>query len=213
MIKKTCLYNRIKNLKKDNSGVAMIVSLIVGIVVLGFALSLLMVTYSLYAQMNRKTIGLQCKLLAQNFSEVLGKELKDDESELVAYLSEQMSAGNWISVEEAMSDSVPVGTVSKLVLDMTDDSLGSYRIQVVFTYTLNEDNEDDDDAPEDDDQVDVDDPSGDNPGGSGDDDPNGRPTSGMYNVTAEIKCYKGSLNENDTQSYIVIVSEYRSIGL
>ena len=94
-----------KKLHSDDSGVAMIMALIVGVVVMAFCLSLLLVSYSLFAQTNRKNTGLQCKLLAQSCGEMLEAELTDENSDMTKYLQykmqEESSAyGAWIAENE-----------------------------------------------------------------------------------------------------------------
>ena len=75
MIQKRKFQKKQNILRNNQSGVAMIMVLIVGAVILVFCLSLLLVTYSLFAQTSRQTTRLQCKMMAQSFSESLKEEL------------------------------------------------------------------------------------------------------------------------------------------
>ncbi len=80
------ILHRLKQISRDNSGVAMIVAMIVGVVVMVFCLSLLLVTYTFYAQTIKTTTNEQCKMLAQSFSETLGEDLKNPDSDICQYL-------------------------------------------------------------------------------------------------------------------------------
>lgn len=64
---------KIIQLMHDNRGSAMVVSLVVSLVLLVFALMLLLVSYSLFSTMARKTSGTACKELAKS----IDKEIED----------------------------------------------------------------------------------------------------------------------------------------
>ena len=84
-------YN-LKQLCKDNSGSAMVMTLIVGMVVMAFCLSLLLVAFTLFSQMNHNTIQFQCKTLAQSYLESLKTDFCNPDSDLIKYLSSKMEA-------------------------------------------------------------------------------------------------------------------------
>lgn len=209
----------------DNSGVAMLTVLIVGVVVTVFCLSLLLVSYTLFSQTSRKTTQLECKILAQSTAETLGKELQNSDSELAAYLSNQIKDGYWISEDEYnSSDDIPQqGVVSELVLKLdAGQALKNYNVYVTLTYNLNVvDDEGEGDGDEDDDQdedLSGGKPSGNNPENSGylnnsnassNDNP---PGNGTYSIKASIKCIRGSEEDRDAQSY-TIETVYPAVGL
>lgn len=160
--KKICcrFFQRKRNILRNNqSGVAMLMVLIVGAVILVFCLSLLLVTYSLFIQTSRQTTRLQCKLMAQSFSESLQEELSDSSSELSVYLGKQISEGNWKSSmdgteEEGPEDVTNPDAVSELVLNLDDSAtLSDYHLRVTLTYSLNAaDDEEGDGGDDEDDQ-------------------------------------------------------------
>ena len=100
-------YN-LKQLCKDNSGSAMVMTLIVGMVVMAFCLSLLLVAFTLFSQMNHNTIQFQCKTLAQSYLESLKTDFCNPDSDLIKYLSSKMEApeeGNEIWVAQNLPES------------------------------------------------------------------------------------------------------------
>lgn len=120
---------------RNNRGVAMIYGLIVGMVVMVFCLSLILVTYTLFAQVNRKNSQLQCKMLAQTFAEELANDLmKNDDSELKEYMGTAIKAKSWKSLDE-MSQNPSDTDYTKLIVDC--DSETGYTYNVVFTYIIN----------------------------------------------------------------------------
>lgn len=174
----------------DNKGAAMLMVLIVSAVVLVFCLSLLLLTYSLFAQTSRQTTRVQCKLLAQSCEETLKAELQNPSSELSLYLKQQIQSENWI--EEGR---LP------LHLD-TQGGTGDYRVSISLTYSVNI----------------ADDDGGDDGGDDNDDqdhDLNGDPVSGGnakaaaaegesstgYSIKAVIRCTRGEGTDRDTQYY------------
>lgn len=187
----------------------MLMVLIVGAVVLVFCLSLLLVTYSLFAQTSRQITRLQCKLLAQSFSESLGEELKDPASGLSVYLKEQIQNGYWISGEASQSmdeSSSESAAVSELLMNMDDEAaLGDYHVTVALTYSVNvADDEGGDEGEEGDDQ----DPnlggeagSGEGPGPTAGEDPGASGTT--YSIQATVKCVRGDGSDRDAQYYVI----------
>jgi len=73
---------KIKSLLSDNKGSAMITALVVGVVISGFCLVTLLVSYTLYVQTARQNWQLQCRNLAQTFAENINAELTDTNSDL-----------------------------------------------------------------------------------------------------------------------------------
>lgn len=131
----------------NNRGVAMIYALIVGAVVMAFCLSLLLVTYTLYAQTNRQNTQLQCKLMAQTFAQQLEQDLKTniDDSELVHYMGTSIKENSWRSLEA--EDNMEKATdYTKLFIDC-DSEVAGYTYNVVFTYIINTADEDEGDVP------------------------------------------------------------------
>ncbi|MBO5509007.1 MAG: hypothetical protein J5962_00965 [Lachnospiraceae bacterium] len=211
-------------MKKDkkNSGVAMIVVLVVGAVVLVFCLSLLLVTYTLFSQTNRQVTQIQCKILAQSTSETLAGELKRSDSELVEYLGDQIQSGKWISEDTALSeqaDAQVTDTVSELVMNLDDKGqCGEYNIRVTFSYSLNIADDDDEEGGDDNDDqdntlnaedIDVEEVSGGaSEGGNGNNSeannnsegevPSGN---GTYSIRAVIRCTRGNGTGREVQYY------------
>ncbi|MGN0385089.1 MAG: hypothetical protein ACI4EX_04325 [Lachnospiraceae bacterium] len=131
----------IRKLHKDDSGVAMIMALIVGVVVMAFCLSLLLVTYTLYAQTARKNAQMQCKVLAQSYVECLRTELADPDSDMVKYLQYKMTDtsspyGVWTATN-ASADDIALLTGRGLdpyeVLQLEIDASG-YWLNLFMTY-------------------------------------------------------------------------------
>ena len=157
--KKMCFQRKRNILRNNQSGVAMLMVLIVGAVILVFCLSLLLVTYSLFAQTARQTTRLQCKLMAQSFSESFQEELSDSSSELSVYLGKQISEGNWKSSMDGMDEEEPddeknPDAVSEIVLNLDEAStMSDYHLHVALTYSLNAaDDEEGDGGDDEDDQ-------------------------------------------------------------
>ena len=208
---------KISALKKrqNNAGVAMIVVLIVSAVVMVFCLSLLLVTYTLFAQTSRQVTQVQCKILAQSTSETLKEELKKPDSDLCIYFRNQIESGKWISEEAAKAaeeGSLADDVVSELRLTLDN-------LSVTFTYSLNL--PDDDGGGEGDEKDDQDNDSDDNGmeegnGQNNSEDPgesNGEPAgNGTYSIKATIKCMRGNGADRDVQ-YYTIETIYPAVSL
>lgn len=205
----------------DNRGATMLMVLIVGAVVMAFCLSLLLVTYSLFAQTARQTTRLQCKLLAQSCEELLREELQQPSSDLMVYLQEQIQSGSWISEgsvtdEETASEETP-GTAGVVQLPLhldTQGETGDYRVSVVLTYSVNtsEDEGGDEDGDDNDDQdhelngtsvygsdagtVRIKAAGSTSPA----DPPQDEPTV-SYSIKSVIRCMRGDGTNRDTQYY------------
>lgn len=234
--KKMCFQRNRRILRNNQSGVAMLMVLIVGAVILVFCLSLLLVTYSLFAQTARQTTRLQCKLMAQSFSESFQEELSDSSSELSVYLGKQISEGNWKSSMDGMDEEEPddeenPDAVSEIVLNLDDAStMSDYHLRVVLTYSLNAADEEGDGGDDEDDQDnslsgnDVD--SGNQQNGkqnnqqnsqqnnqqnSGNQNEAGEGTNSenavaTYTVDAVISCMRGDGSDRDSQYYVLETS-------
>ncbi|MDD6658315.1 MAG: hypothetical protein PUE95_13655 [Lachnospiraceae bacterium] len=229
MIQKRKFQKKQNILRNNQSGVAMIMVLIVGAVILVFCLSLLLVTYSLFAQTSRQTTRLQCKMMAQSFSESLKEELSDSSSDLAVYLGKQIRDGNWKSSmggmdEEEPEDAENPDAVSELVLNLDDSSaLSDYHLSVTLTYSLNA--ADDEESGGGDDEDDQDDTLSGNDADSGNQQ-NGKQNNqqnkgtqnesregtdsenvvATYTVNALITCMRGDGNDRDTQYYVLETS-------
>lgn len=184
------IVNFIKRAKKsDDSGVAMITAMIIGVVVMVFCLLLLMVTYILYEQSIKKVDDTQCRLIAQTCMESVRSEIVDSESDVHKYLADQMSNGTWISIEKALVDT-DENAISELVLNMVDHTvdqeLALYDIQTIISYSITQ-GSDDDGSPEVPDDNDIYDESGSGNGSS-----NGGGSSGSgqnYNGNGNVAVY------------------------
>lgn len=207
--------------KKDkNAGVAMVVVLIVGAVVMVFCLSLLLAAYTLFSQTNRQVTQEQCKILTQSTAEMLSAELKNPDSALSGYLGTQIQSGKWISEETAKTaepGDIDADAVSKLVMTLEDGGeSGDYHVAVTFSYSLNlpeDDGGDDDD--DDDDQDDT--GNGGTSGGAESGGTSGGTESGgtaggtesggtsggngSYTIRAVIRCTRGDGTGRDVQYY------------
>lgn len=204
----------VKTAGSDNSGVAMLVVLIVGVVIMVFCLSLLLVTYTLFSQSSRKMTQQQCKILAQSVSEAIGEELKKPDSELCIFLKKQMDSGYWVSEEtlkDFEEDTQPVNMVSELELRLdAGASTGDYSVIVFLSYSLNlADDDGSDEGNEDDDQDDN--PKGDesanvsnianNAESSGEE--NSTSGNNSYSIRLTVKCVRGDASDKDVQSYTI----------
>ncbi|MGN0379228.1 MAG: hypothetical protein ACI4EU_06540 [Butyrivibrio sp.] len=203
---------------KDDSGVAMIFVMIVGAVVLAFCLSMLLVTYTLFSQTSRQTTQMQCKLLAQTFSESFGEELKEPDSEICEYLGRQIKNGSWVSIE-APEDSTETDCVKELVLDLDDsDKIGDYALSVKLTYSVNvADDDEEETATEDDDQDDEQENgdsgnAGEEVTGNNAENKDLQVGNGTYCISALIKCSRGDASDRDFQ-YYTIETTYQEVTL
>jgi len=141
---------RIK-LKEDNRGSAMITAIVVGVVMMAFALSLLAITYTLYAQTARRTVQIQCRYLAESVGDDLKSEIEDKESHLYKVLAShvyKVRAGSTIHTGTWKAQGVNATEASETMeykLDTKgDEDLKDYEISVSFRYVqgLTDDEED-----------------------------------------------------------------------
>lgn len=205
ILKKAMSHKNRKKIKDDDSGVAMIFVMIVSAVVLAFCLSMLLVTYTLFTQTSRQTTQMQCKLLVQTFSESLGEELKDPDSEISRYLGNQIRNGLWVS-EGTSEETMQSGAFRELKLNMDDSCKpGDYNLSVTLTYSLNvqEDDENETEAGRDDQDEDFGNTGVTNPDpglGGSTEPPAGN---GTYCINASVKCERGEMSERDVQYYVI----------
>lgn len=203
---------RAYKLADNNQGVALVVVMVIGAVIMAFCLSMLLVTYTLFAQTSRKTTQLRCKMLAQSYSDVLNEEFKKEtsDSELQTYLCEQIRDKKWIA-KDSEADSGLSGTTEKLelVVDQSGSNVAyGYTISTTFSYEEGDDlDEDDDEIGDIDDDDDEEEQESGDPGpgpGSNPDDPASEdPVGGIYQVTAVIKCARGDGTGKDPQIYTI----------
>lgn len=205
--------NLIKKLKKtdNDSGVAMITAMIIGVVVMVFCLLLLMVTYILYSQSTNRVNEMQCKIIAQSGMEALRDEIRDSDSEIHKYLADQIEAGTWLSADAAV---VNPGSeaVTELELDLVDrtdsNDLYLYDVKATLSYGLNQ-SDDDFVLPDIDD--DNDGSSGANAGGNIGGNVGGQPA-GIGNVTVHIKITVIKGPEDNPLCYITYEADYDEVS-
>ncbi len=200
-----------KTKKSDDSGVAMITAMIIGVVVMVFCLLLLMVTYILYSQSLKRVDDTQCKLIAQTCMESVRTEIVDSESDIHKYLAEQMSAGTWISIEKALVNT-DENALSELVLDMVDrtvdQELALYEIQTVISYSISQSTGDDDSPGLPDDNDIYDDPeAGNGSSTDGNSSGSGQNNNGNGNVAVYIKVIVTKGPKDSPMSYCVYETE------
>jgi len=133
---------RLKIKKMDNRGSAMITAIVVGVVMAVFCLSLLLVTYTLYAQTAKRNALIQCKYAAGSMADLLEEELKDTSSDLNNKLEGEMRhqkedgsfTGTWVAEGNSSSEADEVIEYS---MDYTggETALKAYDFDVSFKYT------------------------------------------------------------------------------
>lgn len=120
----------------------MITALVVGIVIFAFCLSMLLVSYTLFAQTSRSQTQLSCKNLAQSTAVEIGEELGDEDAyadtdSLAYYLKDKyaefMEAEDEANVGNA-DDRIIIDKVVRMQLETSDDSLDRYEIFVNFDF-------------------------------------------------------------------------------
>lgn len=133
---------RLKFKKMDNRGSAMITAIVVGVVMAVFCLSLLLVTYTLYAQTAKRNALIQCRYAAGSMADLLEQELKDTTSDLNNKLEGEMRhqkddgsfTGTWVSEGNTSSEA---DEVIEYRMDYTgsETALKAYDFDVSFKYT------------------------------------------------------------------------------
>lgn len=194
------------NIIRDNRGVAVLYSLVIGIVVTVFSVMLLLAAYSLFAQSNENLGQVQCRVMAQSYAECLRNELSDQESTVYKYICECVEGKNgskWVTKSLITPGVAPTPEVSELSIGLEQ---GNYVITTVMTYTGGSSIEEDDDMedlPDDNDPED----------GALSPSPVVSPTispmvspsvaGNEIEITARITCSKGGIGGVDEQSYTV----------
>lgn len=201
----------IRRIKDDNRGVALVYALVIGTVVMTFALMLLLVTYTLFSQASRQTTNIQCKLLAESFGQNLELQLKDTDSEMYKYIRASIydpvtdtdpAESYWVPTNMATSTLPPSYTTVKKMVLKDEPVLGYYKIYLTLSYeSYLADGEDNDlDIIEDDNELDKEGGALPIPGVTP-----GPPVSpaGDIVLKARIKCSRGSADVGrDAQSYV-----------
>lgn len=203
--------NEICRIKDDNRGVALVYALVIGTVVMTFALMLLLVTYTLFTQASRQTTNIQCKLLAESFGQNLELQLEDTDSEMYKYIKASvydpltdtdMTESYWVPTN-MKTELLPATytTVKRMVLK-DEPALGYYKIYLTLSYeSYLADGEDNDlDTLEDDNELDKEGGLLPVPGLT----PGPASPTGSVIVKARIKCSRGTADTGrDSQSYML----------
>lgn len=111
---------RLNRFKLNNEGVALIYALMAGTVAMVFCLMLLMISYSLYAQVSANNSDMQLKLAAETFAEALHDDLEytgEERSSMTKYLAEEIK--NKEDIELIVYD---------------PEEMGSYCIYLLIQY-------------------------------------------------------------------------------
>ena len=136
--------------------------------------------------------------MAQSSLEAVEKELLNIDSELNDYLYEQISSGLWVSIEEKdSSGNNPslTGSISELEFDLNHNGVADiYRIKATFSYSINDDEEDDYQGTPDVDESGSAENMGENVGIA---------DASSYTVYVKITAVRGNENDRDYQSYTV----------
>lgn len=141
----------------DNRGSAMITAIVAGVVMAAFAMSLILVCYTFYAQSAGRTIRIQCGYLAQDMCSEIMRELSDNKSDMYSQLNQQVyrvnpdgtTSGIWAPKGNNRSeyfDTLEYEIDTKGV----DNGLNGYKLYVDFTYVLNDSGSEIDDGLPDD---------------------------------------------------------------
>jgi len=141
----------------DDRGSAMITALVAGIIMSVFALSLILVSYTLYAQTANRTAQIQCDYLAEEFCTEIADELLDKKSDMYKKLNDQIyrtlpdgtTTGIW--APKGNNKSEYFDTLEyEIDTKGADSGLSGYKVLVNFTYVLRDAGADIDDALPDD---------------------------------------------------------------
>lgn len=127
----------------DNRGSAMLTAIVAGVVMSAFALSLIMVSYTLYAQTAKRTAMIQCNYLAEEVCSEIADELINKKSDMYERLNEQIyrtrpdgsASGIW--APRGNNTSVYFDTLEyEIDTKSADEGLKGYRVLVDFSYIL-----------------------------------------------------------------------------
>ncbi|MBR0147933.1 MAG: hypothetical protein IJM23_01910 [Lachnospiraceae bacterium] len=134
----------------DNRGSAMITAIVVGVIMAVFCLSLLLVTYTLYAQTAKRNALIQCKYAAGSMAQLLEEELKDPTSDLNNKLEAEMRhqkddgsfTGTWAPAGNSSSEADDV-LAYRMDYSGDESAFKAYAFDVSFKYTKVGDTESD----------------------------------------------------------------------
>ena len=133
----------------DDRGSAMITALVVGVVMMVFALSMLLISYALYAQSAKRTTQIQCRYMAGELLRELETELGETDSGLFTGLRSQMRKRNeetgafegiWVCSDTESTEGTDTLTYT-LKRGSGDDELSAYELMVEFTLLRGTDSE------------------------------------------------------------------------
>ena len=121
---------RLNRFKLNNEGVALIYALMAGTVAMVFCLMLLMVSYSLYAQVSGNNSNMQLRYAAETFSQALRADLEEENtakrSSMSKYISDEISR-----IITSGTDAEKANGIEMLVYDQ---SMGNYCIYLSILY-------------------------------------------------------------------------------
>lgn len=144
-LKRISLKKKLNIPKMDNRGSAMITAIVAGVVMAAFAMSLILVCYTFYAQSANRTIRIQCGYLAQDMCDEITRELSNNKSDMFAQLNQQVyrvkadgsTSGVW--APKGNNKSEYFDTLEyELDTKGVDAGLNGYKIYVDFSYVLND---------------------------------------------------------------------------
>ncbi len=95
---------KLRQLKQDQSGAAMIAVLCILAVFLALALALLLAASTLMRTAGREISGSRVKIEAITFSDRVEEELTEEDGSLYQYIQEQLRTGVWLPGEDAAKE-------------------------------------------------------------------------------------------------------------
>ena len=126
LMKAEIMAKRLNRFKLNNEGVALIYALMAGTVAMVFCLMLLMISYSLYAQVSANNSDMQLKLAAETFAEALHDDLEytgEERSSMTKYLAKEIN------------NAIVGGNKEDIELIVYDpDEMGNYCIYLLIQY-------------------------------------------------------------------------------
>ena len=95
---------KLRQLKQDQSGAAMIAVLCILAVFLALALALLLAASTLMRTAGREISGSRVKIEAITFSDRVEEELTEEDGNLYHYIQEQLRTGVWLPGKDAAKE-------------------------------------------------------------------------------------------------------------